>query len=188
MMQVDEPEVRVTEPEGVELVHIPEGSFLMGSPESEKGRRKSEGPQHEVKVPAFWMGRYVVTNEQYGSFLEAHPDANQPQFWRDGQYNQAQQPVVGVSGEEARQFAEWVGGRLPSEAEWEYAVRAGTTEPYLSGSTRQDLDRHGWYDQNSDGRLHPDAMRTDNASSFVPTRSEPTTTTTSSATKPTSAN
>ena len=144
----------VTANGGVELVEIPAGSFQMGSPESESGRYSDEGPQHAVTLRGFQIGRYAVTNEEYGRYLEVHPDASEPRLWSDRKYNQARQPVVGIDWEEARRFARWVGGRLATEAEWEYAARAGTTEPHLTGSTPYDLDRFGWYDKNSGGRLH----------------------------------
>lgn len=138
----------------VELVRVPSGTFLMGSPSYEQGRWKDEGPQHQVTVRSFYIGRYPVTNTEYASFLEANPDVPEPEHWSDRRFNQARQPVVGVSWEEARRFAAWAGGRLPSEAEWEYAARAGTTAPYLEGGSNADLDRIAWYGSNSGGRTH----------------------------------
>ena len=120
-----------------ELIRIPSGVFMMGSPESEEGRYSDEGPVHEVTVPSFEMGKYPVTNEQYGKFLEENPDATEPEYWADRRFNQPRQPVVGVSWEDARRFAAWAGLRLPSEAEWEYACRAGTRTRYYSGSTEE---------------------------------------------------
>ena len=124
---------RVTPEGGVELVLIPGGAFLMGSPASDDEGYEDERPAHDVRVPAFYLGRHPVTNEEYGRFLKANPEVEEPSFWGERQLNQARQPVVGVSWEDAQRFAEWAGGRLPSEAEWEYAARAGTTTRYWWG-------------------------------------------------------
>jgi len=149
----------VTEKGGVELVPIPGGEFLMGSPPDEEGRRGNEGPQHRVRVSPFWLGRYPVTNEQYGRFMKENPHIEVPEFWGDRQFNQAQQPVVGVTWDEAKAFAEWTGGRLPREAEWEYACRAGTTAARYD----KDLNAIAWYGENSRGRTHPVGEKKPNA-------------------------
>jgi formylglycine-generating enzyme required for sulfatase activity len=138
----------------VELMRIPGGEFLMGSPNNEQGRYGDEDPQHKVRVADFYLGRYPVTNEQYAQFLKENPKAKKPEYWGDRQYNQPNQPVVGVSWDEARAYCDWAGLRLPSEAEWEYACRAGTTTRYWSGDTDTDLARVGWYSGNSNSRLH----------------------------------
>ena len=135
----------VTKKGKVELVSVPRGEFLMGSPPDEAGRFEDEGPQHRVKISPFWLGRYPVTNEQYGRFLAEHPHVRAPKYWGDRRFNQAHQPVVGVTWAHAREFASWAGGRLPTEAEWEYACRAGTTAARYG----PDLDAIAWYYQNS---------------------------------------
>jgi formylglycine-generating enzyme required for sulfatase activity len=148
---------------GYELVRIPGDEFLMGSPESEKDRSNREGPQHTVRVTDFYMGRYPVTNEEFGRFLAENTDANEPRYWADRQYNQPRQPVVGVSWEEARQYARWAGLQLPSEAQWEYACRAGTQTRFYSGDEENDLERVGWYDDNSGKKLHSVGEKEPNA-------------------------
>ncbi|MCP4674236.1 MAG: SUMF1/EgtB/PvdO family nonheme iron enzyme [Deltaproteobacteria bacterium] len=148
-------ETIVSQPSGVELVRIPGGKFLMGSPEGEEGRYKNEGPQREVTISDFYMGRHAVTNEAYGRYLKANPEVKVPRYWSDSEYNQPRQPVVGVSWDEARAYCKWAGLRLPTEAEWEYACRAGTTTRFWSGDTEEDLARVGWYGENSGNKLHP---------------------------------
>ncbi len=148
---------------GVELVRIPGGSFLMGSPDDEEGHLDNEGPQRRVELSDFYLAATPVTNAQYGEYLKARPDVEKPQYWGDAEYNQPQQPVVGVSWEEAQAYCEWAGLRLPTEAQWEYACRAGTTTRYHSGDTEEDLARAGWYDGNSDDRLHSVGQKEANA-------------------------
>ena len=102
----------------------------------------------------FYLGRAPVTNEEYARFLKANPGYGEPCYWADSRLNQARQPVVGVSWHDAVAYSRWAGLALPSEAQWEYACRAGTTTPYWSGTTEEDLARVAWYGGNSEGRLH----------------------------------
>lgn len=115
---------------GMEFVWIPAGCFLMGSPQTEKNREADEGPVHEVCVDGFWMGRTEVTNGQFRKF---HADHTSKDF-SGVSLNGDNQPVVYVTWNDANDFAQWLKGqnggqykfRLPTEAEWEYASRAGT--------------------------------------------------------------
>ncbi len=129
---------------GLEFVFVPGGELQMGSRES-----SDEKPIHQVTLQPFWMGRFPVTNEQYGRFLE-ETKRDAPAYWTDSTYNGPRQPVVGVNWEEALAFAEWAGrelasvGRgkfaLPSEAQWEYVARG-------AGQPGTDSRRYPWGDQ-----------------------------------------
>lgn len=138
-------DVRTKVVHGVELVLVPGGRFLMGSPKES---------QHEVELSSFWLARTPVTNAQYREYLQANPEVEEPEYWGSNSLNQDEQPVVGVSWNEARAYCAWAGLRLPTEAQWEYACRAGTTTRYYSGDTEEDLKKVGWYKANSSGRLH----------------------------------
>ncbi|OBQ30289.1 MAG: peptidase C14 [Aphanizomenon flos-aquae MDT14a] len=117
----------------LDMVQIPGGSFKMGSPVTEKDRSDDESPQHEVNVPAFSMGKYVVTQEQYQQIM-----GNNPSYFTE---KEAKLPVEQVTWNDAVDFCEKLRQktgreyRLPSEAEWEYACRAGTTTPFHFGET-----------------------------------------------------
>ncbi|MCG6133419.1 MAG: SUMF1/EgtB/PvdO family nonheme iron enzyme [Nostoc sp. LLA-1] len=115
----------------LEMVQIPGGTFTMGSPRGESERRDNESPQRQVTVPGFFMGRYAVTQEQYQVIMGNNP-AN---------FKGEKRPVETVSWDDAVEFCEKLSQktgktyRLPSEAEWEYACRAGTTTPFYFGET-----------------------------------------------------
>ncbi|MCX4239428.1 SUMF1/EgtB/PvdO family nonheme iron enzyme [Paraliomyxa miuraensis] len=139
---------------GVELVLIPGGTFTMGSPEGVGA--DSERPQHEVTLDSFYLARTEVTHAQYALYLEANPMAKKPRSWEDERYNQPEQPVGGVSWHDAKAYCDWAGLVLPTEAQWEYAARAGTTTAYWfgDGDDLEDLERFGWYRSNSGDVLH----------------------------------
>ncbi len=152
--ELAEQETITAERGGFELVRIQGGSFNMGSPAGEKGRRSYEGPVREVEIRDFYLGRSPVTNEEYGRFLEANPNARKPKYWNDRQYSQSSQPVVGIGWDDAQRYCTWAGLVLPSEAQWEYACRAGESSRFWSGDDDAELERVGWCKGNSNGKLH----------------------------------
>ena len=120
---------------GLDMILVPGGSFMMGSPDDEPERRDNEGPQHEVTVPSFFMGRYPVTQAQYEAVVGTNPATD----YGADRFVAPNKPVVGVSWDDAVEFCRRLFSRagreyrLPSEAEWEYACRAGTTTPFYFG-------------------------------------------------------
>ena len=115
----------------LEMVEIPGGEFLMGSPEGEKRRKKDESPQHKVNLKPFFMGKFAVTQAQYQAIMGKNPSI----------FKQEERPVESVNWNDGiefcRKLSEKTGRtyRLPSEAEWEYACRAGSTTPFFFGET-----------------------------------------------------
>ncbi len=114
----------------IKFVDIPRGTFLMGSPETEVGRKDDE-VQHEVTVSAFKMSKYTINREQYELFIKA--TGRKMKYYRP--VGGDKHPAMWVTWYDASAFAEWMGCRLPTEAEYEYAARANTTTPFYTGES-----------------------------------------------------
>ena len=143
----------------MEFVLIPAGKFLMGSRETEKDRGKGE-TQHEVTISKpFYMGRYEVTQEQYEAIAGTNPSC----------FKGAKNRVETVLWDDAQEFCKKLSAktgktvRLPTEAEWEYACRAGTKTRFYSGDADADLDGVCWYYSNSRRTTHPVGEKKPNA-------------------------
>ncbi|MDR4515913.1 MAG: SUMF1/EgtB/PvdO family nonheme iron enzyme [Nitrosomonas sp.] len=123
--------------DGPLMMVIPDGRFLMGSPEDEQYRSDVEGPQHEVHIAQpFAIGVYAVTFDDYDRFCQ-HAGKEKPD---DRHWGRENRPVINVSWRDAQDYCAWLSEqtgrdyRLPSEAEWEYACRAGKKTPYHTGA------------------------------------------------------
>ena len=142
----------------IRYVHIPAGTFRMGCSPMDETCRKDEKPAHEVNITEpFWLAQTETTVGAYLQFTKAtrHPMPKAPSF--NSKWTDLYQPIVNVSSGDAKAFCSWVDGRLPSEAEWEYAARAGAaTSRYGS------LDDIAWYAGNSTLRAHPVGHKTPN--------------------------
>lgn len=140
------------------MVVVPAGRVLMGSPPREAGRDPDEGPAHEVAVGAFAIGKFEVTQGQWRAVMGRNPSY----FTRCG----ADCPVENLTWEDAQRFLKRLSKktgqtyRLPSEAEWEYACRAGGEHRYCGGDQ---LDALGWHGRISGGAPHPVGQKAANA-------------------------
>lgn len=132
--------VRVRQTDGAEMVFVPEGHFLMGS---DSAYYVEESPQHNVYVEAFWIDKTEVTNQQYTECVEAGACAASG-CADDDRFNGLTQPVVCVSWHDAKQYAAWVGGRLPTEAEWEKAARGTDGRQYPWGEEFDSRRANTW--------------------------------------------
>lgn len=166
---------------GVELdmVAIPGGAFMMGSPADEAGRSGDEGPRRQVQVDQFWMGKYEITWNQYDLFANevmddldtelASADQKEISITADALSTPTQPyvdmtfgmgrdgyPAISMTHYAAVMFAKWLTAktgdfyRLPTEAEWEYACRGGTDTTYYFGNSAEEIEDHAWYAENSD--------------------------------------
>jgi formylglycine-generating enzyme required for sulfatase activity len=144
-------------------VLIPAGEFLMGSADSEKGRFPDEGPQHRVRITKpFYLGKYLITQEQWQAVMGNNPS----------NFKGPNNPVECVSWDDCQTFLEKLnakigvqGGKfeLPTEAQWEYACRAGSSTRYCFGDDESALGEYAWYNANSGNTTHPVGGRKPNA-------------------------
>jgi formylglycine-generating enzyme required for sulfatase activity len=160
------------------MLPIPAGEFVMGSPAAEQGRKPDEGPQHKVKIPPFWMEQCEVTWNEYELFMypdeekrtratvptdsagdklaDAVTHPSKPYVEMSFGMGKDGFPAISMTQHAANKYCQWLSAktghfyRLPTEAEWEYACRAGTTTTYFFGDDASKLPDYAWFEQNSD--------------------------------------
>ncbi len=173
-----------------EMVPIPPGEFVMGSAESETGRKSDEGPQHKVKIEPFWMGKCEITWNEYELFMfpeeekkkrvlrksdpEIHALADAvsrpttPYVEMSFGMGKNGYPAISMTQHAANTYCKWLSAklgqyfRLPTEAEWEYACRAGTTTTYSFGDDADKLGEYAWYAENSGMKYQKVGMKKPN--------------------------
>jgi len=143
-----------------QLVRIKEGEFTMGSPDEEQGHQVNEGPVRVVTITKpFYLGRFEITQPQFNAVMGFNPSLTPGENMPVDQllYPQAVEFCKRVS------LRLGVDVRLPTEAQWEYACRAGATTRFSAGEQAADLGRVAWYKENSGGTIHPVGKKEPNA-------------------------
>lgn len=176
--------------QAIEMVFIGGGNFQIGSPSSEKGHQRDESPQSTIEVASFWMASTETTWNLYQHFVDRDIDGRSLQ--KKGQtlvdldidaisgattpyvdmsfgMGTDDYPAIGMTQKAAVQFCKWLSAltgnfyRLPTEAEWEYACRAGSQTAYSHSEDASDLELYAWFEENSNGKYHKVGQKKPNA-------------------------
>jgi len=174
----------------LEMVFIEGGNFQIGSPSSEKGHQRDESPQSNIEVASFWMASTETTWNLYQHFVDRDIDgrslqkkdqalvdldidaisgATTPYVDMSFGMGTDDYPAIGMTQKAAVQFCKWLSAltgnfyRLPTEAEWEYACRAGSQTAYSHSDDASGLELYAWFEENSDGKYHKVGQKKPNA-------------------------
>ncbi len=150
---------------GMEFVLVPAGEFLMGSPETEAGRQADENPLHTVRLnKPFYLGKYEVTRAQWYEVMGSAGEVEDPLP------GDSELPVAEVSWGDVQEFVKNLNEmegtdkyRLPSEAEWEYACRAGSSTKYYFGDAEREMVKYAWFGKSQGSAPHPVGQKAPNA-------------------------
>jgi formylglycine-generating enzyme required for sulfatase activity len=176
--------------QALEMVFVEGGNFQIGSLSSEKGHQQDESPQSNIEVASFWMASTETTWNLYQHFVDRDIDerslqkkdqalvdldidavsgATTPYVDMSFGMGTDDYPAIGMTQKAAVQFCKWLSAltgnfyRLPTEAEWEYACRAGSQTAYSHGDDASDLELYAWFEENSNGKYHKVGQKKPNA-------------------------